>query len=71
MISMALPYVDGNGRLTKAGFDALQGLAAFEGRIAALEVKLTAAAAVADATGGATVDAEARAELVAVKAALG
>ncbi len=67
MIRKGVQYLLADGTLTTAGVLALGGL---ETRLAALEVRLNAAAAVADAAGGATVDAEARAELVAIKAAL-
>lgn len=56
-------YVGPNGRLTLTGmkfFDAM------ERRIEAAEGKLAAIAAVADPTGGATTDAEARAAIVAI-----
>lgn len=70
-LRMAEVYVDAQGRLTQAGWQALQGaLDAQAGRIAVIEANLAAAAAVANATGGATVDTQARAELVAIKAAL-
>lgn len=65
------PYTFGDGRLTPAGWQALQGaLDAQEARLAALETKVAAAAAVANATGGATIDAEARTQLAGIKAAL-
>lgn len=67
MIRMGVSYVMPGGSLTKAGYDAL---IALDRRLQAIEDRLSAAAAVADATGGATVDAEARAELAAIKAAL-
>lgn len=66
-LRMGETYIDQGGRLTQAGWQAFSDM---ERRVAELEAKLAAAAAVADAAGGATVDAEARAELVAVKGAL-
>lgn len=54
-----------DGTLTDAGYFALNGI------VQRLDRLLAAVAAVPDATGGATVDAEARAELAAIKAALG
>lgn len=65
MIRKGIPYINPDGTLTDAGYFALNG--EFE----KLAKKLAAAAAVPDAAGGATVDAEARAELAAIKAALG
>lgn len=65
MIRKGVPYINPDGTLTDAGYFALRG------EFDALAKKLAAAAAVPDATGGATVDAEARAELAAIKAALG
>lgn len=71
MLRMADQYVDAQGRLTQVGWQALQGtFNAQEARIAALEAKLVAAAAVADAAGGGTVDTQVRAETIAIKAAL-
>jgi len=67
MIRTDIRYFTPEGTLTKAGYDVLASLSA---DLAAVQAKLVAAAAVADAAGGATVDAEARAELVAVKGAL-
>lgn len=66
-LRMGETYIDQGGMLTQAGWQAFSDM---ERRVAELEAKLAAAAAVADAAGGATVDAEARAELVAVKGAL-
>lgn len=66
MIRADVPYFTADGRLTKAGFDVF---AAMEREVLTLRAKVAAAAAVADATGG-TADVEARAELVAIKAAL-
>jgi hypothetical protein len=66
-LRMGEPYVDQRGGLTQTGW---QAFTAMEERIADLEAKLAAAAAVSDATGGATIDAEARAELIAIKGAL-
>ena len=66
-LRMGETYIDQRGGLTQAGW---QAFSAMEERLADLEAKLAAAAAVADAAGGATVDTQARAELVAVKGAL-
>ena len=68
MIRKGMTYVNPDGTLTDAGFFALNGL---ERSLADLTAKIDAAADVADAAGGATIDAEARAELAAIKAALG
>jgi hypothetical protein len=68
MIRKGLAYVHPDGSLTDAGYFALNGL---ERAVSELTARLDAAALVADAAGGGTVDAEARAELVAIKAALG
>lgn len=67
MIRTDIRYFYADGTATKAGYDMLVSLFA---RVEALEARLNAAADVADATGGATVDTEARAELVAIKGAL-
>jgi hypothetical protein len=67
MIRYDIQYVDKDGSLTQAGW---QMLAAMERRLAAAEALIAAAAAVANAAGGATVDAEARAQLAAIKVAL-
>lgn len=56
-----------NGMLTQEGFSVFTRM---ESRLAEIEAKLAAVVAVADATGGATVDAEARAEVAAIKGAL-
>lgn len=66
-----IPYVTKDGRLTPAGWQALQGvLDSQDARLAALDAKIAAAAAVANATGGTTIDAEARAQLAGIKGAL-
>lgn len=67
MIRADFPYTEAGGRLTKAGYDALSDL---ERRIADLEARLDAVAAVAAASGGILVDAQARDEIAAIKAAL-
>ena len=67
MIRADVVYVDKDGTLTQAGW---QVFADIEGRALAAEAKIAAAAAVADAAGGATVDAQARAQLAAIKVAL-
>jgi hypothetical protein len=61
MIRRDLPYVDAEGKLTKVGYDALVTLDRIQQAIAE----------VADPSGGAVVDVEARAAIVAIKAALG
>lgn len=71
MLRADVRYVDDAGRLTQAGIIALTGeISALERRIAAAEARIAAAAAVANASGGGTIDAEARAQLAAIKAAL-
>lgn len=67
MIRADVVYVDKDGTLTQAGW---QVFADLERRALAAEAKIAAAAAVADAAGGATVDAQARAQLAAIKVAL-
>lgn len=61
-------YVTPDGRLTIDGYKLI---AALDERLTAAEAKLTAIAALADPTGGATVDAEARAAIVAILDAAG
>lgn len=58
-----IQYFTPDGRLTQAGFQAFN-------EITTLSSKIAAAAAIANAAGGATVDTEARAQLAAIKAAL-
>ena len=60
-------YVTAGGTLTPEGFAMFTTM---ERDIADMKARLDAAAAVADATGGATVDTQARAELVAIKGAM-
>lgn len=67
MIRADVVYLDKDGTLTQAGW---QVFADLERRALAAEAKIAAAAAVADAAGGATVDAQARAQLAAIKVAL-
>ena len=55
-----IQYFTPDGRLTQAGFQAFSGL----------EIKLAAAAAIPNASGGATIDTQARAELIALKGSL-
>ena len=70
-LQMSEVYVDRFGRLTQAGWQALQGALDAQGtRLAAVEAKVAAAAAVANATGGATIDAEARTQLAGIRTAL-
>lgn len=64
--NMAEAYFDGTGRPTIAGQRLLADMVF---RLDALEAKLDAIAAVADPTGGATTDAEARAAIVAITGA--
>lgn len=61
--NFAIQYVQPDGRLTSEGLRLFAGL--FE-RVAVLEAKLAAVAAVAAPVGGATIDAEARAAIVAL-----
>lgn len=58
---------DAGGMMTQEHYEALRGLVQ---RIEAIEARLDAVAGVATATGGGTVDAEARAELAAIRTAL-
>lgn len=67
MIRADVAYVEPDGSLTQAGW---QVLADLERRLLAAEAKIAAAAAVANAAGGATVDTQARAQLAAIKVAL-
>lgn len=60
-------YVTEGGTLTPEGHAVF---AALERDVAAIKARLDAVSGVADAAGGATVDTEARAELVAIKGAL-
>lgn len=61
-------YVKADGRLTQEGLMLLQGQAR---AIATLQAKLAAIAAVVAPSGGATVDAEARAAIAGIIAAAG
>ena len=71
MLRTSEPYVDARGRLTQIGWQAFTTeFNAMATRITALEAKIAAAAAVANAAGGATIDAQARTQLAAIKAAL-
>ena len=67
MIRADVVYVDKDGTLTQAGW---QVFADLERRALAAEAKIAAAAAVANAAGGATVDAQARAQVAAIRMAL-
>lgn len=69
MIRTDVQYVTPQGKLTKAGWDALQGLDGALVRLAAVEAKLDAIGAVVAPVGGATVDAQARAAVAAIIAA--
>lgn len=64
MLRTDIRYVNPDGTLTQAGAMAIQT------EIDRVARKLAAAAAVADPTGGGTVDAQARAAIVAIKGAL-
>ena len=59
-----IQYFTPDGRLTQAGFQA------FNTEISATAAKLAAAAAVPNSSGGATIDSQARAELIAIKGSL-
>ena len=59
-----IQYFTPDGRLTQAGFQA------FNAEISAMAVKFAAAAAVPNSSGGATIDTQARAELIAIKGAI-
>jgi hypothetical protein len=63
-----ISYTFPDGRLTIEGLQLLLGI---EDRLARAERKLAAIAVVAAPTGGATVDAEARAQIVAILGAAG
>lgn len=67
MIRADVVYVDKDGTLTQAGW---QVFADLERRALAAEAKIAAAAAVANAAGGGTVDTQARAQLAAIRVAL-
>lgn len=67
MIRTDVQYMTQDGKLTKAGYDVF---VAMERDVRVMRAKLAAMAAVANAAGGATVDAQARAELVAIKGAV-
>lgn len=69
MIRLGVQYVTPQGSLTKAGWDALQGLDGAIARLAAVEAKLDAIAAVAQPTGGAVIDVRSRIAIAAIIAA--
>lgn len=69
MIRTGVQYVTPDGALTKAGWDALHGLDSALTRVAALEAKLAAIAAVAAPGGGGTVDSGVRAAVASIIAA--
>lgn len=69
MLRTDVVYVKPDGTFTQAGVQAVQRELLALG-VSALGVKITAAAAVPNATGGATVDTQARAQLAAIKVAL-
>lgn len=66
-INAQIAYFRADGRPTIEGEKFFNALAE---RLNALDAKLAVAAAVADPTGGGTVDTQARAAIVAIKAAL-
>lgn len=71
MLRTSEQYVTPDGRLTQAGWQALTAeFTALATRLSTAEAKIAAAAAVANAAGGITVDAEARAQLAAIRSAL-
>lgn len=71
MLRTDIKYVDNMGRFTMAGVQAIEAeRAALVARLTIAENKIAAAAAIANATGGATIDAEARTQLAGIKAAL-
>jgi hypothetical protein len=71
MLRVSEIYIDAQGRLTQAGYLAFTTtLNAQAARITALEAKIAAAAAVANASGGATVDTQARTQLAGIRTAL-
>ena len=61
--NFAIQYVQADGRLTTEGLRLFADLFA---RVEAMEAKLSAVAAVAGPVGGATIDAEARAAILAI-----
>lgn len=63
-----ISYTFPDGRLTIEGLQLLLG---YDDRIKAAEAKLAAIAALADPAGGATIDAEARAQIAAILDAAG
>jgi phosphoribosylformylglycinamidine (FGAM) synthase-like amidotransferase family enzyme len=66
MIRMDLRMVDATGRLTRAGYEAL---IVMERDLAAAKAKLDAISALTAPSGGATIDAQARASIAAIIAA--
>lgn len=64
MLRTDVVYVKPDGTFTQAGVQAIAR------ELQSLNSKLTAAAAVPNAVGGATIDAQARAQLAAIKAAI-
>lgn len=67
MIRMGMKIVAADGTLTREGYEMLMDL---QRDFAAAQGKIAAAAAVAAPTGGATIDAQARAAINAIRAAL-
>ena len=71
MLRTDVRYVSPQGEFTQAGVVAIRSeMQALSVRLAAAEAKIAAAAAIANAAGGATVDTEARAQLAAIRSAL-
>ena len=69
MLRTDVVYVKQDGTFTQAGVQAIQRELLALG-VSGLATKLTAAAAVPNAVGGATVDTQARAQLAAIKVAI-
>lgn len=69
MIRMDTPYVDREGRLTKAGYDALRSVDTLAVSVAALQAQMALIHAVAAPTGGATIDSQSRTAINAIIAA--
>jgi hypothetical protein len=65
-----IQYFTPDGRLTQAGFQAFGQITTLTATVSTLQAKIAAAAAIANAAGGATIDTEARAQLAAVRSAL-
>lgn len=71
MLRTDVRYVTPNGEFTQSALSALRSeMQLLATRLTVAEGKIAAAAAIANATGGATVDAEARTQLAAIRSAL-